>query len=428
MLEMTEKMNKNTLRNLEKTVLYKTRAVTAGFYTIEGSDNMNINEIYEHLKTTEGIASLLALDDFTPVYELADRIRAEHVGDIVHLRAIIEFSNVCKRQCIYCGLNRENRELERFRMSRDEIIEAAAEAVDAGYRTIVLQSGEDDGTPPEDIVEIIKDIKKLRIRDPWTFAESPSVSEVAPPAISSFVGSRQSVEGSAPAAKQAAEQLAPISDPYAPAITLSCGEKSEAVYRLWREAGADRYLLKHETADPELYDRLHPCGTLDSRVKCLKTLRALGYETGSGFMIGLPGQTLETVAKDILLLKSIPCRMAGIGPFISNPRTPLAGSPDGDPELARRAVAVARLLLPDSNLPLTTSLSILAGKEQYDPGEPLVVENPFAFGANVVMKKATPDKYKEAYEIYPAQFKPTHIAEDRKELEEMIMRCGRRPR
>ena len=104
---------------------------------------------------------------------------------------------------------------------------------------------------------------------------------------------------------------------------------------------------------------------------------------------------LETVAKDILLLKSIPCRMAGIGPFISNPRTPLAGSPDGDPELARRAVAVARLLLPDSNLPLTTSLSILAGKEQYDPGEPLVVENPFAFGANVVMKKATPDKYKE---------------------------------
>lgn len=428
MLEMTGKMNKNTLRNLGKTVLYKTRAVTAGFYTIEGSDTMNINEIYEHLKTTEGIASLLALDDFTPVYELADRIRAEHVGDIVHLRAIIEFSNICKRQCIYCGLNRENRELERFRMSRDEIIEAAAEAVDAGYRTIVLQSGEDDGTTPEDIVEIIKDIKKLRIRDPWTFAESPSVSEVAPPAISSFVGSRQSVEGSAPAAKQAAEQLAPISDPYAPAITLSCGEKSEAVYRLWREAGADRYLLKHETADPELYDRLHPCGTLDSRVKCLKTLRALGYETGSGFMIGLPGQTLETVAKDILLLKSIPCRMAGIGPFISNPRTPLAGSPDGDPELARRAVAVARLLLPDSNLPLTTSLSILAGKEQYDPGEPLVVENPFAFGANVVMKKATPDKYKEAYEIYPAQFKPTHIAEDRKELEEMIMRCGRRPR
>ena len=371
---------------------------------------MDIYEIYEHLETAEGIASLLALDDFTPVYELADRIRAEHVGDIVHLRAIIEFSNVCKRQCIYCGLNRENRELERFRMSRDEIIEAAAEAVDAGYRTIVLQSGEDDGTPPEDIVEIIKDIKKLRIRDPWTFAESPSVSEVAPPAISSFVGSRQSVEGSAPAAKQAAEQLAPISDPYAPAITLSCGEKSEAVYRLWYEAGADRYLLKH------------------SRVKCLKTLRALGYETGSGFMIGLPGQTLETVAKDILLLKSIPCRMAGIGPFISNPRTPLAGSPDGDPELARRAVAVARLLLPDSNLPLTTSLSILSGKEQHAPGEPLAVENPFAFGANVVMKKATPDKYKEAYEIYPAQFKPTHIAEDRKDLEEMIRRCGRRPR
>lgn len=437
MLEMTGKMNKNTLRDLEKTVLYKTRAVTAGFYTIEGSDTMNINDIYEHLETTEGIASLLALDDFTPVYELADRVRAEHVGDTVHLRAIIEFSNVCKRQCVYCGLNRENRELERFRMSHDEIIEAAAEAVDAGYRTIVLQSGEDDGTPPEDIVEIIKDIKKLRIREPWTFAESPQAAEGAAP-VSGNIGKApmpdqgsKSLGGAAVSPQivgQTVEQTALVSDPYAPAITLSCGEKSEAVYRLWREAGADRYLLKHETADPELYDRLHPCGTLDSRVKCLKTLRALGYETGSGFMIGLPGQTLETVAKDILLLKSIPCRMAGIGPFISNPRTPLAGSPDGDPELARRAVAVARLLLPDSNLPLTTSLSILAGKEQYDPGEPLVVENPFAFGANVVMKKATPDKYKEAYEIYPAQFKPTHIAEDRKELEEMIMRCGRRPR
>ena len=389
---------------------------------------MNINKIYEHLETTEGIASLLALDDFTPVYELADRARAGHVGDTVHLRAIIEFSNVCKRQCIYCGLNRENRELERFRMNRDEIIEAAAEAVDAGYRTIVLQSGEDDGTPPEDIVEIIKDIKKLRIRDPWTFAESPSASGAAAPAVSPFAGSQQAAEGSAPATKPAAERLAPVGDPYAPAITLSCGEKSEAIYRLWLEAGADRYLLKHETADPDLYDRLHPCGTLDSRVKCLKTLRALGYETGSGFMIGLPGQTLETVAKDILLLRSIPCRMAGIGPFISNPRTPLAGSPNGDPELARRAVAVTRLLLPDSNLPLTTSLSILAGREQDGPGEPHRVENPFAFGANVVMKKVTPDKYKEAYEIYPAQLKPTHVAEDRKELEEMIRRCGRRPR
>lgn len=422
---------------------------------------MNINEIYEHLETTEGIASLLALDDFTPVYELADRIRAEHVGDTVHLRAIIEFSNVCKRQCIYCGLNRENKELERFRMSREEIIEAAAEAVDAGYRTIVLQSGEDDGTTPEDIVEIIKDIKKLKIRDPWTFAESPQSAEqgleAAP--VSEDIGKAQSqglkvrdgasspnceasltsVKGgaiSSVSSSAASPQLASASDPYAPAVTLSCGEKSEAIYRLWHEAGADRYLLKHETADPELYGRLHPCGTLDSRVNCLKTLRALGYETGSGFMIGLPGQTLETIAKDVLLLKSIPCRMAGIGPFISNPKTPLAGSPNGDPELARRAVAIARLLLPDSNLPLTTSLSILAGRERQDLQErersyslhEHTAENPFAFGANVVMKKATPDKYKEAYEIYPAQYKPTRIAEDRKELEEMIRRCGRQPR
>lgn len=400
--------------------------------------------IYEHLETAEGIASLLALDDFTPVYELADRVRAEHVGDTVHLRAIIEFSNVCKRQCVYCGLNRENRELPRFRMSHDEIIAAAAEAVDAGYRTIVLQSGEDDGTPPEDVADMIRDIKKLRIRDPWTPAELPPDTETAAGYAAGSPDDTGTRDGAGAAAASSPAMSSPqaastsASDPYAPAITLSCGEKSEAIYRYWYEAGADRYLLKHETADPELYDRLHPCGTLDSRVKCLKTLRSLGYETGSGFMIGLPGQTLETVAKDILLLKSIPCRMAGIGPFISNPKTPLAGSPNGDPELARRAVAVARLLLPDSNLPLTTSLSILADREEHEPAHgkaapsetarPHTLENPFAFGANVVMKKATPDKYKDAYEIYPANFKPTRIAEDRKELEDMIRRCGRTPR
>ncbi len=362
--------------------------------------------IYEHLNTADGIAHLLALEDFTPVYELADSVRAEHAGNTVHLRAIIEFSNICKRQCRYCGLNRENRDLPRFRMSHDEIMASAAEAVDAGYRTIVLQSGEDDGMTPEEMTAVIRDIKKLRLKDPWEPAESGSGAQCR--------------------------------SPYVPAVTLSCGEKSEETYRMWYEAGADRYLLKHETADPELYDRLHPCGTLDSRVNCLRTLQKLGYGTGSGFMIGLPGQTLLTIAEDILLLRSIPCTMAGIGPFISNPKTPLAGSPNGDPELARRAVAVTRLLIPDANLPVTTALSILSEAEESgqapehrrsdDAEAPLTTENPFSFGANVVMKKVTPDKYKEAYEIYPAQFKPTRVAEDRKELERQIRRCGRIPR
>lgn len=340
--------------------------------------------IYPQLKSAAGIAGLLALEDFSPVYKLADEVRREAVGETVHLRAIIEFSNVCKRQCIYCGLNRENKELERFRMSRNEIIETAREATGAGYRTIVLQSGEDDYFTGERLAEIIRDVKSLEV----------------------FSGGKH----------------ADITNPLNPAVTVSCGERSLEDYSMWRQAGADRYLLKHETADPEIYDRLHPCGTLKQRVVCLKTLRKLGYEAGSGFMVGLPGQTLLTLAEDLLLLKEIPCKMAGIGPFISNPKTPLAGYPDGDPEMARRAVAIARLLLPEANLPLTTSLSILSGREKHG-----AAENPFSFGANVVMKKVTPDKYKEAYEIYPAEFKKTEILQDRKELEKLIEGCGRKP-
>jgi len=327
--------------------------------------------------TKSEIIQLLALDDFTPVYEAADRVRTESVGDTVHLRAIIEFSNICKRQCIYCGLNRDNEELPRFRMSHEEIVETSREAVAAGYRTIVLQSGEDPWFTPERLGAIIEDIKAIKITD---------------------IGTNKSVH---------------------PAVTMSCGEMREEDYAYLKSKGADRYLLKHETADPVIYSRLHPCGTLENRINCLKTIHKLGYETGSGFMIGLPGQTLETIAEDLLLLRDIPCQMAGIGPFISNPKTALAGEKNGDPELTRRAVALARLLLPKANLPVTTALSIMTEEEHE--------QNPFAFGANVVMKKVTPDQYKEAYEIYPADFKPTDIAGDRKELEEIIKSYGRTP-
>ena len=327
--------------------------------------------------TKSEIIQLLALDDFTPVYEAADRVRTESVGDTVHLRAIIEFSNICKRQCIYCGLNRDNEDLPRFRMSHEEIVETAREAVAAGYRTIVLQSGEDPWFTPERLGEIIEDIKAIKITD---------------------IGTNEFVH---------------------PAVTISCGEMFEEDYAYLKSKGADRYLLKHETADPVIYSRLHPCGTLENRIDCLKAIHKLGYETGSGFMIGLPGQTLETIAEDLLLLRDIPCQMAGIGPFISNPKTALAGEKNGDPELTRRAVALARLLLPKANLPVTTALSIMT-REEHE-------QNPFAFGANVVMKKVTPDQYKEAYEIYPADFKPTDIAGDRKELEQIIKSYGRMP-
>lgn len=322
------------------------------------------------------IAELLQLREFSQVYAAADLIRMKSVGDTVHLRAIIEFSNICGRQCRYCGLNVNNAEIPRYRMTHDEIIAAAQKAVSAGYRTIVLQSGEDSFFTRERIGRIVEDIKAIKPPD------GSGLKSVA--------------------------------------ITLSCGELDRTDYEYLRERGADRYLLKHETANAKLYDELHPCGTLKSRVACLRTLKQLGYETGSGFMIGLPGQTIESIADDLLLLKDIGCDMAGIGPFISNPKTELAGAPDGDPELARRAVAIARLLLPEANLPLTTSLSVLSEKDKNRA-------NPFSFGANVVMKKVTPDEYKAAYEIYPAELGKTDVLNDRRQLEELIRSCGREP-
>lgn len=315
--------------------------------------------------TKQELVNLLALEDFTPVYEQADRVRRETVGDEVHIRAIIEFSNICKRQCKYCGLNSTNPKVDRYQMTREEILDTARKAVNAGYKTIVLQSGENPKLDREWMGDIVKEIKNM---------------------------------GSA--------------------VTLSIGELPDEDFKYYRECGADRYLLKHETADPQLYDSVHPCGTLESRTHCLKTIRELGYETGSGFMIGLPGQTLETIAEDLLLLQKLGCKMAGIGPFIPHPETPLRNAEKGSPELTKRAVALARILIPDANLPVTTALGVINQTAR---------ENAFSCGANVVMKKVTPDEYKKAYEIYPAQLEETNIEKDRKLLEEQIRRLGRIP-
>lgn len=311
------------------------------------------------------LVELLALEDFTPIYEKADQIRRENVGDQVHIRAIIEFSNICARQCTYCGLNCTNPNIDYYQMTSEEILETAGNAVDAGYKTIVLQSGENPKLDRAWMGDIVSAIKDMGV-----------------------------------------------------AVTLSIGELSYDDLKYYRERGADRYLLKHETADSALYDRLHPCGTLESRTHCLKAICELGYETGSGFMIGLPGQTLETIAEDLLLLKELNCKMAGIGPFIPHPDTPLRDAQAGDPELTKRAVALTRILLPKANLPVTTALGVINQTAR---------ENAFACGANVVMKKVTPDEYKEAYEIYPAKLDKTNIKEDRELLERQIRALGRIP-
>lgn len=308
---------------------------------------------------------LLTLNDFSEVFGEADRVRRARKGDAVQIRAILEFSNHCRRSCRYCGLRRENRGLTRYRMQVSEIVAAANEAADAGYRTIVLQSGEDPWYDVDTLVSIVREVKLTGM-----------------------------------------------------AVTLSCGERTDEDYAQLRQAGADRYLIKHETADPELYRILHPCGTLEERVHCLKRIKQLGYETGSGFMVGLPTQTASTLAQDLCLLKELGCHMAGIGPFIPHPDTPLADQAPGDTELVKRCVALARLLLPDGNLPATTALGVLSAGEK---------GNVFSCGANVVMRKVTPDPYKSLYEIYPAKLTPTSVREDRLALEDELRKLDRIP-
>ncbi len=326
----------------------------------------------------QNLVELLAADDFTPVYELADRIRHETVGDEVHIRAIIEFSNICARQCKYCGLNCNHQGIDYYQMTAEEILTTAERAIHAGYKTIVLQSGENPKLNKRWMGHVIKRIVDMGA-----------------------------------------------------VVTLSIGELSRQELEFYRECGAERYLLKHETADPEIYAYLHPCGTLEQRTGCLRSIRELGYETGSGFMIGLPGQTLETIAEDLILLKELGCKMAGIGPFIPHPDTELADEAAGSPELTKRAVALTRILIPDANLPVTTALGVVEKSGgQKSPDETAGAdraENAFACGANVVMKKVTPDEYKEAYEIYPAQLDKTNIEEDRKLLEQQILALGRIP-
>lgn len=320
---------------------------------------MNLNP------TTEHLSALLRQPDFSGVYAEADHIRHENVGDTVHIRAILEFSSCCRRRCRYCGLNADNPHARRYRMEPAEMLAAAAEAVRAGYRTIVLQSGEDAHFTPALLGEIIRGIKALGAT-----------------------------------------------------VTVSCGEMDEPALRHLRACGADRYLLKHETASEALYASLHPCGTLAARTECLRTIKRLGFETGGGFMVGLPGQTPEIIAQDLLLLRELSCDMAGIGPFIAHPQTPLAGAPSGSTELTKRAVALARILLPKANLPATTSLGVLNSGEKNDV---------FSKGANVIMRKITPPPYREMYEIYPAHFQDTSIVEGRQLLEEQIRALGRNP-
>ncbi len=273
------------------------------------------------------------------IFTLADKVRHDNVGDEVHLRGLIEFSNICKRQCMYCGLRSENKAISRYRIDEDEIIRYAQKASDMGYKTIVLQSGEDEYFSSDKIIRIIEEIKKLDV-----------------------------------------------------AITLSIGERSYNEYKAFKEAGADRYLIRIETTDKNLYSKMHPNMSIENRFRCIEYIKELGYEVGTGCLVGLPEQSIESLANDILYFKSIEADMVGIGPFISHPQTPLCHSNNGDFWLALKVMALTRLILPNINIPATTAMETL------NPNGRIIA---LKSGANVVMPNVTSTEYRAKYEIYP---------------------------
>lgn len=273
------------------------------------------------------------------IFSLADKIRKENVGDSVHLRGLIEFSNICKCSCKYCGLRSANNTLERYRILKDEIIEIVAHAVEMGYKTVVLQSGEDNYYSTNKIIEIIKAIKEFDV-----------------------------------------------------ALTLSIGERSFDDYKEFKNAGADRYLIRIETTDKELYKQMHPNMDFENRLRCLKDLKTLGYEVGTGCLVGLPNQSTESLANDIMFFKEIGADMVGIGPFIAHPQTPLKNFPNGSFILALKVMALTRIMLPDINIPATTAMETL------NPNGRIIA---LQSGANVVMPNITTKEYRAKYEIYP---------------------------
>ncbi|NLE91227.1 MAG: [FeFe] hydrogenase H-cluster radical SAM maturase HydE [Elusimicrobia bacterium] len=278
------------------------------------------------------------------LFRRADSLRGSHAGDGIIVRGIVEFSNICRNRCVYCGLNSGNVRLRRYCMTTEDILVCARTIYKSGIRSIVLQSGESASIRAEWLAEVIKRIKKL----------------------------------------------------YPAAITISAGERSRSDYALWKKAGADRYLLKIETTCADLYRRLHPGMKLKTRLLCLRALKELGYQTGSGCITGLPGQTAESIAEDLLFFRRFGMGMISIGPFIPHPRTPLSACAPADTVSVLRAIALARLLNPCAHIPVTTALRRSSAREAYKALE---------CGANVVMFSFTPAVFRRLYDLYPGRSK-----------------------
>ena len=335
------------------------------------------------------------------LWRRADRTRQEQVGDAVHLRGLVELSNHCRRNCLYCGIRVSHKTVSRYRLTLEEVLECAKKAADFHYGTLVIQAGEDLKFDEAFITEMIREIKAR----------------------------------------------------YPLAITLSLGERSESEWIRWHEAGANRYLLRFETSNNLLFRAIHPVspdsgGRFGDRIAMLRTLREIGYEIGSGVMIGIPGQSVTDLACDIDLFRQLDLDMIGCGPFLPHPETPLGnlrqdgnewvsrildqnGLPafrfpvaeepvTGTNEMTFKVYALTRLVCPQANIPSTTAVVTLGGKEGRLNG--------LCRGANVIMPNLTPTKYRMLYEIYPDKAASFESAEEthQKALEN-IRAIGRFP-
>lgn len=304
------------------------------------------------------IIYLLNIDDkreLDLLFGRAREIRNYYLGNEIHLRGIIEFSNFCEQNCLYCGLRKGNGELQRYRMDKDLILAITELITSKGIKTIVLQSGEDSSFSCDCIYNIIRKIK--------------SKNDTA--------------------------------------ITLSLGERKFTEYEAWKEAGADRYLLKHETSNPKLYSIYHQHQSLTGRIKHLRFLQNTGYQIGSGNLIGLPYQTIDDIANDILLCKRLDVDMASFSPYIPSPQTPYRNKKPADFLFTLKVMAVARIVLKWAHIPATTALATM-DKNGRKMG--------LLAGANVIMPNFTPTAFSKRYSIYPHKIKDIDINKSLDEL------------
>ncbi|OJF76404.1 MAG: [FeFe] hydrogenase H-cluster radical SAM maturase HydE [Treponema sp. CETP13] len=302
--------------------------------TFSDTDKTIVDDIVFLLKSTN-------LDERFLLYKKAAQIRDTQCGKRMVLRGLLEISSYCNNSCYYCGLNRKNQKAQRYKLSAQQILDCTDTIWQAGIKTVVMQSGE-DAMPAQELASIIKEIKSR----------------------------------------------------YDMAITLSVGERSQKDYECWKNAGADRYLLRIESSDPALYARLHADRTVQTRIRCLDNLQELGYQTGSGFMVGVPGQTLNHIAKDIIFIAGRNFDMVGIGPFIPHPQTPFKDAKTGDITLTMNAEAIIRLTNKNAWLPATTAVGSLEKDYRVDV---------LKAGANVIMPNFSPTNVRKKYAIYPGK-------------------------